>query len=295
MVSYDAIAIFAQVAKSQSFTEAARVLQMPLSSVSRRVSELEVALNARLIDRSKRQIRLTVAGQTYLALCRKGLDTISYANRVMTDKHNDTAGTITITVPPNLFEVLFLEPIETFQLHYPGARLRVLVSERLLDFVDDGVDLSFRVAPPEQQNLVTRTLLRYRHRLLAAPGYVAANPLPRAATDLKEHKTIGFGFHSSRDVNWSLSKQGQADEIRFEPHLTINDYDAIRASVLAGHGIGELPEPLCREALLTGQLVEVLPEWSFPEIKLRAVHAGNASLSKLARLFLDTVIARLKS
>ncbi|WP_417280822.1 substrate binding domain-containing protein [Celeribacter sp.] len=176
----------------------------------------------------------------------------------------------------------------------PGSALIAEISERLLDFVDDGVDLSFRVAPPEQPNLVTRTLLRYRHRLLAAPGYVAANPLPRAAAELKDHKTIGFGFHSSYEVNWSLSRQGRTDEIRFEPHLTINDYDAIRAAVLAGHGIGELPEPLCRDALLTGQLVEVLPEWSFPEIKLFAVHAGNASLSKLARLFLDTVIARLK-
>lgn len=294
MASYDAIAIFAQVAASQSFTEAARTLGMPLSSVSRKVSELEADLNVRLIDRNKRQIRLTEAGQTYLELCRRGLDTISYANRVMTDRHSDTAGTVTITVPPNLMEVLFLEVVETFQLNYTKARVRVLVSERMLDFVDDGVDLSFRVAPPQEPDLVVKTLLRYRHRLLASPGYLAANPLPRTATDLQDHKTIGFGFHSSRDVNWRLSKRGQVEDIRFEPNLAINDYAAVRAAVLAGHGIGELPEPLCRETLLAGKLVEVLPEWSFPEIKLFAVHAGNASLSKLARLFLDAVTAKLK-
>lgn len=295
MASYDAIAIFAHVAKCQSFTEAANALGMPLSSISRKVSELEADLNIRLIDWNKRQIRLTEAGQTYLDLCRKGLDTIRDANRVMTGRHSDTAGTVAITMPPNLMEVLFLEVVETFQLHYPNARLRVLVSERMLDFVEDGVDLSFCVAPPKQPDLVVKTLLRYRHRLLAAPSYIAANPLPRAATDLLDHKTIGFGFHSTRNVNWRLSKRGQTEELDIEPNLLINDYAAIRAAVLTGHGIGELPELLCSEALQAGQLIEVIPEWSFPEIKLFAVHAGNASLSKLARIFLDTVTAQPKS
>lgn len=295
MTSFDAIAIFARVAESRSFTEAARVLKMPLSSVSRKVSELEGDLNIRLIDRNKRQIRLTKAGQIYFELCRKGLDTISYANRVMTDRHSGTAGTVTITVPPNLLEVLFLEPIEAFQLHYPEARLRVRVSERMLDFVDDEVDLSFRVAPPEEPDLVVKTLLRYRHRLLAAPSYLAANPSPRTAKELQDHKTVGFGFHSSRTVSWMLSRRGQVEDTRFEPDLAINDYAAIRAAVFAGLGIGELPEPLCREALLAGQLVEVLPDWSFPVIRLFAVHAGDASLSKLARLFLDTVSVKFRS
>jgi DNA-binding transcriptional LysR family regulator len=258
------------------------------------VSELEGDLNARLIDRTRRQIRLTEAGKTYLELCRRGLDTLAYANRLMSDRHNDTAGTVTITVPPNLVEVLFLDAIEAFQLRYPNARLRVLVSERMLDFVDDAVDLSFRVAPPEHPDLVVRTLLRYRHRLVAAPGYCAVNLLPKAPSELKNHKLIGFGFSVSSKVTWSLSSRSRTEEIGFEPDLAINDYAAINAAISAGHGIGELPEPLCRDAIETGQLVEVLPDWKFPEIRLFAVHSGNASLSKLARLFLDDVVERMK-
>ncbi len=294
MPSLDAIAIFAQVAQLQSFSEAARALGMPLSSVSRKVSELEADLNAHLIDRSKRQIRLTEAGASYLELCRKGLDTLTFANRVMSDRHSNTTGTITITVPPNLVEELFLEAIEAFQLQYPKARVRVLVSERLLDFVDDGVDLSFRVAPPDQPDLKVRTLLRYRHRLVAAPHYAAANPLPRAFSDLTAHKLIGFGFHKSPQVTWTLTKGSQSESARIDPDLSINDYVATRAAILAGHGIGELPEPLCKTALKDGQLVEVLPDWRFPEIKLFSVHSGNAALSKLARLFLETINNRLK-
>ncbi len=294
MPSFDSIAIFAQVAQSQSFTEAARILEMPLSSVSRKVSELEADLNTRLIDRSRRQIRLTEAGATYLDLCRRGLDTLSYANRVISDRHSDTIGTVTITVPPNLVEVMFLDAIETFQLQFPKAHLRVLVSERMLDFVGDGVDLSFRVAPPEQPDLVVRTLLRYRHRLVAAPSYLSVNPAPKDPSSLTDQRTIGFGFHASRQVNWFLSVRGQAEHIQFEPDLTINDYAAIKAAVLAGHGIGEIPEPICSDALIKGELVEVLPDWLLPEIKLFAVHAGRASLSKLARRFLDLMAAQVK-
>lgn len=294
MPSFDAIAMFAQVAQSQSFTEAARALDVPLSTVSRKVSELEASLNTRLIDRSKRQIRLTDAGTTYLELCRRGLDTLTYANRVMSDRHSDTTGTVTITVPPNLVEILFLDAIETFQLRYPQARLRILVSERMLDFVDDGVDLSFRVAPPDQPDLVVRTLLRYRHRLVSAPSYGAVNPLPQAPFNLTNHKLIGFGFNTAREVNWALSKNTQPENISFEPDLAINDYAVMKAAILAGHGIGELPAPLCKSALRTGELVEVLPDWRLPDIKLFAVHAGNSSLSKLARLFLDIAVVRMK-
>jgi DNA-binding transcriptional LysR family regulator len=294
MPSYDAIAIFTQVAQSKSFTDAAQILRIPLSSVSRKVSELEADLNTRLIDRSKRQIRLTEAGFTYFELCRRGIDALVYANRLMSDRHSDTSGTVTITVPPNLVEVLFLDAIDAFQLRHPKARLRVHVSERLLDFVDDGVDLSFRVAPPKQHDLVVRTLLNYRHRLVASPGYIAVNSAPQEISDLENHKTIGFGFHSTRHVNWRLSKREQTETVRFEPDLSINDYASIKAAILAGQGIGELPEPLCDEILLGEELIEVLPEWRFPEIKLYAVHAGSASLSKLARLFLDFVVARIK-
>lgn len=294
MSNFDAIAVFAQVARSQSFTEAARALNIPLSTVSRKVSELEASLNTRLIDRSKRQIRLTTMGTTYLELCRKGLDTLAYANKMMEDQHSDTSGTVTITMPPNLMEILFLEAIEIFQLSYPKARLRILVSERMLDFIDDKVDLSFRVASPKQPDLVARTLLRYRHRLVAAPSYGAVNPFPQNPTDLTNHKLIGFGFNTTRDVNWMFSKNAEIEEINFQPDLAVNDYAAIRSAILAGHGIGELPAPLCTDALRTGQLIEVLPEWRYPEIKLFAVHAGNTSLPKLARLFLDMVVVHLK-
>ncbi|MFY0681586.1 MAG: LysR family transcriptional regulator [Thalassovita sp.] len=294
MHSLDAVAVFAQVAHHQSFSGAAKALGMPLSTVSRKVSELEMDLSITLIDRSKRQIRLTGAGNTYYELCRKGLETLNLADRVMRDRHTDTTGTITITVPPNLTEILFLKAIETFQIRHPKACVRVLVSERLLDFVDDGVDLSFRVAPPSQPDLKVRTLLRYRHRLLATPNYIATASSPKTPVELSAHRLIGFGFHERRSVNWKLSKGATTHSLQPEPILTINDYAAIKTAIQASHGIGELPEPMCVQALKSGQLIEVLPEWRFPQIKLYAVYSGRAPVTKLARMFLDTLVKEIR-
>jgi len=220
---------------------------------------------------------------------------LAYADRVMQDRHSDTEGTVTITVPPNLIEALFQKTVETFQLQYPKASLRILVSERMLDFIDDGVDLSFRVAPPRQPDLVVRTLLKYRHRIVSAPSYAAIHSLPRSPAELALHKRIGFGFNDNRTVTWALSKPDHIETTTFEPNLAINDYAAIQAAISSGQGIGELPEPLCQESIRTGRLIEVLPDWNLPQIQLLAVHTGRASLPKLARLFLDIAAEELKS
>lgn len=294
MPSYDAMAIFVQVVRSGSFTDAAKALSTPLSTVSRKVAQLEATLKVQLIDRSKRRIRLTKVGAEYFEHCKKGLDTLSFANRAIRERQTDTAGSLSITVPPNLVEILFLEAVEAFQQRYPRARVRVFVSERMLDFVDDAVDLSFRVARPTQPDLVIRSLLSHRHRLVASPGYAVANPLPQTPGDLANHRRLGFGFQTRKTVTWPLSKGSICEEVTFEPDLSINDYAALKATIARGLGIGELPGILCDSELRAGRLLEVLPDWQFPEITLYAVHTGHPGLSRLARLFLDVVGGNLK-
>ncbi|MCW1404450.1 LysR family transcriptional regulator [Novosphingobium sp. MW5] len=219
MPSYDAIAIFVQVVRSGSFTDAAKTLSTPLSTVSRKVAELEAALEVQLLDRSKRRIRLTEAGTDYFELCKKGLDALVLANRTLRDRQTDTAGTVTTTVPPNLAEILFLEPIETSLQRYGQARIRMFVSERMLDFTDDAIDLSFRVVRPTRPDLVIRKLITHRHRLVAAPAYLAVNPLPREPRDLSGHRRLGFGFQERGSVTWPLSKSGSCQNSPLSPIL----------------------------------------------------------------------------
>ncbi|MER3356064.1 MAG: substrate binding domain-containing protein, partial [Hoeflea sp. D1-CHI-28] len=197
-------------------------------------------------------------------------------------------------LPPNLSEVLFTQPIDRFLRQHPWARVRILVSERMLDFVEHSIDLSFRVARPAAPNLVIRKLLVHRHRLCAAPSYLAVEAAPQTPGDLQGHARIGFGFQARDTVCWQLAKGEESYEASFEPTLAINDYLAVKAAIQMGTGIGELPGLLCRDELASGRLIEVLPDWRLPEITLYAVYAGKVGLSKLARAFLDEVSSHLR-
>ncbi|MES0807837.1 LysR family transcriptional regulator [Roseibium sp. SCPC15] len=293
MQHLDFIAVFVEVVRQGSFTAAARTLRMPLSTVSRKVAELEEELQIRLLDRSRKPLRVTDAGATYFELCSKGISALSYANQAIRSQRESLAGTLRVSVPPNLTELLFAQPIDRFLRQQPNARVQVLVSERMLDFVDDRIDLSFRVARPSAPNLVIRKLLSHRHRLCAAPSYLAVNPAPQRPKDLCLHSLLGFGFQEQEKTTWHLTKGNQSHEATFEPTLAINDYLALKTSIEFGTGIGELPGLLCKNDLKSGRLTEVLPDWQMPEISLYAVYAGKTGLSKLARAFLDEVSSHL--
>ncbi|MES0879820.1 LysR family transcriptional regulator [Roseibium sp. SCP14] len=293
MQHLDSIAIFVEVVRQGSFTAASRTLHMPLSTVSRKVAELEEELQIRLLDRSRKPLRVTEAGSSYFDLCSKGINALNYANQVIRSQREGLTGTLRISVPPNLTEYLFAQPIDRFLRQQPDARVQVMVSERMLDFVDDRIDLSFRVARPSAPNLVLRKLLSHRHRLCAAPSYLAVNPAPQRPDDLSEHSCLGFGFQGQEKTVWNLTRGAETFDTPFEPTLAINDYLALKTSIGIGTGIGELPGLLCNNDLKSGRLIEVLPEWHMPEISLYAVYAGKTGLSKLARTFLDEVSSHL--
>ncbi|WP_269583233.1 LysR family transcriptional regulator [Roseibium sp. Sym1] len=293
MRQLDAIAIFVEVARLESFTGAAKLLNMPLSTVSRKVADLEAELQVRLIDRSHKPLRITEAGRLYFEHASKGISALAFANQVIRGKQEGLAGKLRISVPPNLAELLFARPIDAFLCKQPQARLQVTVSERMLDFVDDNIDLSFRVARPTAPNLVIRKLLTHRHRLCAAPSYLAVHAPPRTPEELLTHTLIGFNFLSREETVWRLRKGENVFETPFVPALAVNDYLAVKTSVELGTGIGDVPGLLCQEDLVSGRLVEILPDWRMPEISLYAVHAGKTGLSKLARAFLDEVTEQL--
>lgn len=275
MRNFNAMAIFAEVVMSGSFTAAARKLGMPLSTVSRKVSELESDLNAGLLDRSKRNLRMTDAGALYFEHCRRGLEAFNFANRVLEERQSEGSGLLRITVPPNLTERLFLPVVDVFQSRYPRARVAIFVTERMLDPGADSIDLSFRVGPVSDPDLVVRKLATYRHVLVASPTYLADRPAPESVAELANHTLLGFGFRDAAKIRWSFSRNGTQEHISFTPNLAINDYAALQEALVLGFGIGELPPILCREALRRRALITLLEDWHFSQIDLLAVHAGG--------------------
>lgn len=287
MKDLNAMAIFAEVARTGSFSAAADNLSMALSTVSRKVATLENSLNVKLLERTTRRLRLTEIGAQYLVSCRRGLEGFNAANAMVEEIQSEVSGNLRISVPPNLAEDLFVPVIGQFQSRYPKARIQMFVTDRLIDFVKDDVDLSFRVGLFPDSPQVTLKMATYRHILVASPGYIAERGMPDHPSGLRDHRLVGFGFWGKPNLKWSLSGGKQTHDFLFKPHISINDYSALQRAISLGQGVGELPSILCSDALRKRTLVEVLPDWRFPEIDLRAVHTGTKNLPRLARLFLD--------
>ncbi len=293
MTDYSAMAVFVEVVQAGSFAGAARQLSMPLSTVSRKISTLEADLQVRLLERSKKRLLLTEAGALYFDHCRRGVEAFSAANRALEERQTKASGLLRITVPPNLVEHLLLPVIDAFRMDHPNAHVAVHVSERMVDLRADPFDLSFRVGPVADPDLVVRKLASYRHVLVAAPAYLSNRPAPQHPTDLVEHDLLAFGFGGSGAMSWSLRRRGKQERVVFQPAIAINDYAALAEAVSLGLGIGELPPILCREALRRRTLIAPLDDWLFPDVDLLAVHTGT--LSRLARLFLDRCVAQFQS
>jgi len=292
MRDFNAAALFVAVAEHGSFSEASRRLGVPLSTLSRRISELERALGTRLLERSSRHLRLTDLGHVYLDHCKRAIEAFDLGEQEIGERHSEVVGTLKLSGPPNVAEVLILPLVLKFREAYPKARVRLFVTDRRVGLVEDGVDVAFRVGELEDSALVSRRLMTYRHVLVAAPAYLRRRSAPNSPADLADHEIVAFARWHEAPV-WTL--QGSDGQISIEPPAAIaaNDYSTVVDAAYRGHGIAKLPSILCRHALDTGDLVEILPGWRFPQVDLSVVYPSRRQLPRLVRLFIDFAVAEI--
>jgi len=292
MLDLNAMALFVKVVEHKSFSAASKRLGVPISTVSRKVSRLEKDLGVRLLDRSTRRHRLTDIGQDYYAYCQRALEEFEAGTLMINDRQREVTGTLRLSVPPNLADALAIPLIAAFQSSYPKAVVRLWVTDRKVDLIEDGVDLALRVGELADSSLTARELLRYRHLLVAAPAYLAAAGTPKHPQDLCRHRLIAFAtLH--QNIVWRLAKRQNTVMVPLDGAMTLNDYAGVRRAVEMNLGIAEFPSILCGEAITTGTMVEVLPGWRFPPTKLSAVYSGERRTSRLVRLFKDFCVAHI--
>lgn len=286
VVDLNAMALFAKVVEYKSFTEASRHLAMPISTVSRKISELEKALGVRLLERSTRKLRVTELGQDYYECCRRGLEEFEAGTLMIHDRQSEVAGTLRISIPPNLADVLVAPMVCAFQNAYPKTSIRILVTERYVDLIEDGVDIAMRVGKLEDSSLVARRLFTYRHILVASPKYLATLGEPQHPDDLAKHRLITFGgWHGQ--VHWELVNKKKIHKVTIDSALSINEMAGIQYAAESAQGITEIPAIICASALQQGRLVEVMPEWQFSPTTLSVIYPSNRNTSRMVKLFMD--------
>jgi DNA-binding transcriptional LysR family regulator len=191
MSDLNALMIFARVVDATSFSEAARRLGMPISTVSRKVAELEDQLGVRLLERSTRQLRLTDVGAEVLEHTQKSVEVSEAVESVVSNQLAEVKGTLRLSAPPSIADSVLAPLVTAFQASYPQVHVHILVTDRFVDHIAEGIDLVFRVGPLDDSSLVARNVLRYRHQLVASPDYLASQKAACKAEELAQSSASG--------------------------------------------------------------------------------------------------------
>ncbi|MEZ4398486.1 MAG: LysR family transcriptional regulator [Kofleriaceae bacterium] len=286
------IVVFAKVVETKSFTAAAAQLGLPKSTVSRKVSQLEDRLAARLLQRTTRKLSLTEIGRAYFERCQRIVADIAAAEQLVGDLQATPRGRLKVTAPVDLGAFRLGEITARFLREQPDIDVMLELTDRVVDLVDDGFDLAIRFGPLAESMLIARRLTTLDMGLYASPEYLARRPAPADPDELADHDLLVFA-PVPRLATWLMHGAGP-DPVELTPaaRLTSNNLLAIYEAVRAGAGIAFFPSFVLR-CLAGTDLVPVLPAWRSPPIDLFAVYPSGKNLAPKVRLYLDFLAANL--
>ncbi len=295
MSRLDAMAIFARVVETESFSAAARELGIAKSSVSKQINRLEDELAVRLLNRTTRRLSLTEAGAAFYQGCQRVVAEAAAAESAVTHLAAAPRGRLSVSAPMS-FGVRHLSPVLPVLLgRCPELTIDLALNDRLVDLVEEGFDVGIRIAHLKESSLIARRLAPSRQVLCASPEYLAAHGRPQSVEDLKNHDCLLYSYQASGEV-WRFSGPSGSDcpgrhKLRVHGRLRANSGGSLLASALAGFGIARLPSFICGDALRAGRLVRLLPEWSDPqEPVINAIYPASRNLSPKVRVFIDFLV-----
>jgi DNA-binding transcriptional LysR family regulator len=292
MDRFESMSAFVAVARAGGFSAAARVVGVPLPTLSRRVADLEAALGVRLLHRSTRQVALTETGARYFAACQRLLDDLRDAEEAVTGEYRTPKGDLTVTAPVG-FGRLHLQPVVLdFLAAYPEINLRLLLVDRVVDLVEEHVDLALRIAALADSSMIARPLGHVRMVVTASPAYLARRGTPRHPQELPAHECISWSTVGPLDTWWF---RVDGAERTFPLHTRLATTSAESASAAAESGLG-LAQTTCYQAergLSDGRLAVVLEAFECAPTPVSLVYASNRLLPLKLRAFIDFAAPRL--
>jgi DNA-binding transcriptional LysR family regulator len=280
---------FITVAQTSSFVLAAGKLGVSKAMVSRRVADLEAALQVRLLNRTTRKTTLTENGQAYFERCADILNQLGEATAAVTAHATQVRGKLRINAPLS-FGNRHLAPLwGAFMLQYPQVELDVVLSDRKVDTVEEGFDLTIRIGTLQPSSLVAKPLSTARMVLCASPKYLVNAPDIRNPADIAEHRVTVYTA-STNGSTWSFtstSGKTQLISVSHLPGVRCNSGDTCAEAAAAGYGLTYQPVFLVETALQAGALVRVLPDYACPTIGIHALYPSRKHLSGKVRAMVD--------
>ncbi len=278
-----AMNIFRRVAELGSFTRAADDLEITAATVSKHIAFLERDLDTRLINRTTRRMNLTDAGFAFLKRTQALLDELEDAELEARGFQAEPKGTIRLNVPMSFGLTHISEAVDSFLNRFPEIDIDLQLSDRMVDLVEQGVDIAIRVRSSlADSSLMARPLRKSRNIVCASPEYLKDVPEIHAPSDLARHNCLTFTLHDRPRV-WKLGDQ----EVMVSGNFRTDSSLAIRQSLLSGAGIGYLPRFLVQEDIESGSLIPLLPDYPPEPYTVFALFPPGRKQPTKVRLLLD--------
>lgn len=286
-----AIQTFVQIAEHGSLTKAARAQRYSLPAVGRALTSLEAHLGARLFHRTTRRVALTEEGKRYLESCRHVLAAVEEADAALTAGTQEPAGRLTVTAPVMFGHMHVAPAVTRFLQRYDQMRCSVVLHDRVVNLLEEGIDVAIRISPLEDSSLVARPLGSIRRVVVASPGYLRRHGVPRHPTDLRQFNCVG---NNAGAPSWSFRDAGRSISVPVKGNLDFNHVAPALEACAAGMGFGSFFSYQVAPFLRQNRLEVVLEAFEQPPRPVSIVYPHARLLPTRTRVFVDWMREELK-
>jgi DNA-binding transcriptional LysR family regulator len=282
-----AIEIFVKVAELKSFSAAAAALDLSRTIVSERVRDLEQELGVRLLQRTTRRVSLTEPGAAFLDRVRIGIAALDEAAAEASSLSAKPRGLLRVNAPMS-FGFRHLAPaVGAFMRRYPEVRVELMLTDRLVNLIEDNVDVAIRIGDLRDSSLIARKLATCRMMLCAAPSYIQRSGAPKHPNEIKHHACLFYTYWLDRD-EWRFTRRGEEVVVHVnQTPLRCNNGDALAEAAAEGAGVALQPNFITGPLIKQGRLVELMPTWKGSEFGVYAVHPQSQFVPAKSRAFID--------
>lgn len=285
---------FRRIVERGSFARAAEDLGVSPALLSREIRLLEESLGTTLLTRTTRAMSLTDAGRLYYDEASGILDAVAQVETRIRDGAGAVRGHLKVNASSSFGQTVIAPVLPGFLEAYPEIRLTLSLDDRIVDMVEGGFDVSIRIrAGMPDSALVARKIGTMRQRIFAAPAYVARAGLPRHPDEIARHRVVGF-LLADHLTSWNLTSPSGAVSLDIDPPVRVGNSLVLRDLLIAGQGIGTLPDFVSNAPEARGELVRVLPDWELPAPEIFAVTSSRLGMDAKVTAFLDHLRAALR-
>lgn len=295
MDRFEAMSILVATVETGSFSAAGRKLGIPLATVSRKVADLEAHLKVRLLTRSTRSLTPTDAGVAYIEACRRILEQISEAERNAAGEFSTPKGELVITAPVVFGRMHVLPIVNAFLAEYPEVNVRMVLTDRLLNMLEEHIDLALKIGALPDSNLIATTLGTVCRVVCGSPDYLAAHGTPKSPEDLQSHACISFE-PLAQGCAWKFAAPTRRGEksISIRPRLVVNTAEAAVDAAIAGVGLAHVLSYQAWPAHQEGKLKLILRQFEPNPVPVSLVQTGQGEMPAKTRRFVDFAVPRLR-